>query len=45
MWREGLWCKMMHYGIKKFANVCVVLYSGVETMVVMKLSKVKMVWC
>ena len=36
MWKEGLWCKMSHYGVKeKFAKVCEGLYSKEEERVVM----------
>ena len=34
--REGVWCKMRHYGVEeKFVKVCEGLYRGVETSVVM----------
>ena len=42
LWREGLWCKMGHYGVEeKFVKVCEGLYSGVETRVVMNRAKSK----
>ena len=37
VWREGLWCKMRHYGVDE--KVCEGLYSGVETRVVMNGAK------
>ena len=40
VWREGLWCKMRHYGVEeKFVKVWEGLYSGVETRVVMNVTK------
>ena len=40
VWREGLWCKMRHYGVEeKFVKVCEELRSGVETRVVMNGAK------
>ena len=37
--REGLWCKMRHYGVEEKFKVCEGLYSGVETRVVMNGAK------
>ena len=31
VWREGLWCKMRHYGVEeKFVKMCKGLWSGNE---------------
>ena len=38
--REGLWCKMRHYGVEeKFVKVYEELYSGVEMRVVLNGAK------
>ena len=42
VWREGLWCKIKHYGVDNFFFFCEGLYSGVVTRVVM--NRVKLRW-
>ena len=45
VWREGLWCKMRHYGVEeKFVAVCEGLNRGVETRIHER-SNVKKIWC